>query len=218
MNETPVISTDTLKKVALNATEVRAGDVDVITEQLGRYPRGLVGIGARCACGNPAVTITYPRLPDGTPFPTLFYLSLPALVKRISRIESAGKMVEFNDKLAHDAAYRAAHERAHASYVERRNALDGVPEIKDKSAGGMPDRVKCLHALAGYALAAGPGVCPAGDEALELVGWDVNVCRCSDPGEFDEPAVPAGASDGADSVAGKIAGADGVVGQEGGLE
>ena len=187
MNETPTIPVETLKKVAANATEVRESDQAVITEQLGRYPRGLVGIGARCACGNPAVTITYPRLPDGTPFPTLFYLSLPSLVKEISRIESSGGMTPFNERLASDAEYRAAHERAHGIYVERREILADVPEITDRSAGGMPDRVKCLHALAGYALAVGPGVVPVGDEALELAGWNPEVCRCHEPATT-EPA------------------------------
>ena len=181
MNETPTIPLETLTRVAENATEIREFDHDIITDQIGRYPRGLVGIGARCACGNPAVTITYPRLQDGTPFPTLFYLTLPFLVKEISRIESSGGMTSFNERLVSDADYRALHERAHGVYVERREMLADVPEIKDSSAGGMPDRVKCLHALAGYALAVGPGVIPAGDEALELAGWDRDVCNCDDP-------------------------------------
>ncbi|MDP9806122.1 hypothetical protein J2S70_000704 [Trueperella bonasi] len=181
MNQTPTIALETLRKVAVNASEIRDGDRDIITAQLGRYPRGLVGIGARCACGNPAVTITYPRLPDGTPFPTLFYLSLPSLVKEISRIESAGGMVPFNDRLAEDPEYRDSHEHAHAIYVERREVLDDVPEITDRSAGGMPDRVKCLHALAGYALAVGPGITKVGDEALEAAGWDPQTCRCTEP-------------------------------------
>ncbi|WP_406715025.1 DUF501 domain-containing protein [Trueperella pyogenes] len=180
MNETPLVPLETLTRVAANASFASDADVAVISQQLGRAPRGLVGIGARCACGDPAVTITYPRLPDGTPFPTIFYLSLPALVKRISRAESSGQMVAFNERLENDAEYRAAHERAHRSYIERRGLLADVPQIADRSAGGMPERVKCLHALAGYALAAGPGVCPAGDDALALVGWDVNVCRCAD--------------------------------------
>lgn len=180
MNETsiPTPSLEQLRKVAANATEVRPGDRETLTAQLGRDPRGLIGIGARCACGVPAVTVTYPRLPDGTPFPTLFYLSLPWLVKEISRAESSGEMVAYNERLAEDPDYLAAHERAHESFVSRRDELDVVPELDGKSAGGMPNRVKCLHALAGYALAAGPGVCPVGDDALAAAGWEPNVCKC----------------------------------------
>jgi len=57
-----------------------------------------------------------------------------------------------------------------------------VPEIAGISAGGMPTRVKCLHALAGHALAAGPGVNPIGDRALELSSWSPDRCACADPG------------------------------------
>nr|WP_124054696.1 DUF501 domain-containing protein [Arcanobacterium ihumii] len=171
--------------MAQNASEINDTDRAVLSAQLGRDPRGLVGIGARCACGAPAVTITFPRLPDGSPFPTLFYLSLPSLVKEISRIESSGGMTPFNERLKDDAELAAAHERAHFSYVERRDLLEDIPEIAGKSAGGMPDRVKCLHALAGYALAVGEGVCPVGDEALAMAGWDPTVCRCKDIFEED---------------------------------
>lgn len=187
------ITLDVLRDIAANATEVREGDRERLTEQLGRDPRGLVGIGARCACGDPAVTITYPRLPDGTPFPTLFYLSLPWLVKAMSRLESAGVMTMFKERLASDADFAAAHVRAHQIFVERRDILDSVPEISGRSAGGMPDRVKCLHALAGYALAVGPGICEAGDEALSLAGWDPAVCRCTkvDAGGADDAGADA---------------------------
>ena len=112
MNETPTSPLETWTRVAENATEIREFDHDIITDQLGRYPRGLVGIGARCASRQPAVTITYPRLQDGTPFPTLFYLTLPFLVKEISRIESSGGMTSFNERLVSDADYRALRERA----------------------------------------------------------------------------------------------------------
>jgi len=57
-----------------------------------------------------------------------------------------------------------------------------VPEIDGISAGGMPTRVKCLHALAGHALAAGPGVNPIGDAALERSSWSPERCACVDPG------------------------------------
>lgn len=162
-------------------TELGPGDREEFALQLGREPRGLVAVGARCACGRPAVTVTSPRLADGSPFPTLFYLSLPHLVYEISRLEADGLMARYNELLAEDSELAAAHERAHRSYVERRDQLGEVPEIANVSAGGMPTRVKCLHALAGYALATGKGVCPIGDLALEAVGWDPEVCRCEHP-------------------------------------
>ncbi len=61
--------------------------------------------------------------------------------------------------------------RAHERYLEARAPSSAsVPEIEGVSAGGMPDRVKCLHVLAGQALAQGPGVNPLGDEVLERLG------------------------------------------------
>lgn len=172
------VTPEILSRIAINASPVRPGDAEEIERQLGRVPRGLVGIGARCACGRPAVTVTLPRLPDGTPFPTLFYLSLPYLVREMSRLEANAVMTEFNEELAHDEEFAAAHARAHELYVERRSILGDVPEVAGVSAGGMPTRVKCLHALAGFALSAGRGACPVGDRALDRIGWDAAVCHC----------------------------------------
>lgn len=176
--EIPDFSAAQLREVALNASKVAPGDVETLTAQLGRVPRGLVGIGARCACGAPLVTITYPRLPDGSPFPTLFYLSHPWIVKEVSRIESAGEMVAMNEELAAEKVLAEKHRAAHESYIARRNALAEVPEIADFSAGGMPDRVKCLHALAGYALSVGAGITPFGDRVLAQIDWQPDICRC----------------------------------------
>ena len=51
------------------------------------------------------------------------------------------------------------------------------------SAGGMPDRVKCLHVLAGQSLAQGRGVNPLGDEVLDLLGdwWSAGPCVSPEP-------------------------------------
>ncbi len=179
------VTPEVLAKVALNATPLREGDRETLTEQLDRLPRGLVGVGARCACGTPAVTVTLPRLPEGSPFPTLFYLSLPHLVREASKLEANGVMAQFNDQLAADEALRAAHVRAHESYLERRAVLGDVPEIAGVSAGGMPSRVKCLHALVGYSISAGRGVCPIGDAVLDMIGWDAAECHCQSSDVYD---------------------------------
>jgi hypothetical protein len=109
---------------------------------------------------------TEPRLPDGTPFPTVFYLTCPRLSSAIGTLEASGLMQEWTARLESDLELAAAYQRAHDSYVAHREAIAHVPEIAGVSAGGMPTRVKCLHALVAHALAAGPGVNPFGDEAL----------------------------------------------------
>lgn len=161
---------------------VRAADIRVVSAQLGREARGVVGISARCACGNPTVVSTAPRLPQGTPFPTFYYLTHPAATAEMSRLEAGQMMVEMSALLANDEAVRAQYERAHDAFLLDRAQFGEVEEIANISAGGMPTRVKCLHALAGHALAAGPGVNPIGDLALERSAWSPDRCECDDPG------------------------------------
>ncbi|MFA4083029.1 hypothetical protein DE4585_02741 [Mycobacteroides salmoniphilum] len=144
-------------------------DIAAVTGQLGRAPRGMLEVSYRCPNGEPAVVKTAPRLPDGTPFPTLYYLTHPALTAAASRLESGGLMRDMTDRLASDEDLAAAYLRAHESYLAERDAIE--PLGTTVTAGGMPDRVKCLHVLIGHSLAVGPGVNPLGDEAIrELAG------------------------------------------------
>jgi len=145
-------------------------DAAAVTAQLQRPPRGVAAVAFRCPCGNPAVVATTPRLADGTPFPTTYYLTCPRATAACSTLESQGVMAEMTARLTSDDDLANAYRRAHESYLSDRNALGDVPEIAGISAGGMPDRVKCLHVLVGHALAAGPGVNPLGDEALRSIG------------------------------------------------
>ncbi|MEH3089752.1 MAG: DUF501 domain-containing protein [Microbacterium arborescens] len=150
-------------------------------EQLGRPMRGVVGIAARCACGNPTVVATEPRLPDGTPFPTFYYLTHPGATAAMSALEATHVMRELNDLLSEDDDIAAAYREAHSSYLADRATHGEVDEIAGISAGGMPTRVKCLHAVAAHALAAGPGVNPIGDLALERSTWSPSLCSCANP-------------------------------------
>lgn len=153
-------------------------DLAVVSAQLGRPVRDVVGIAARCVCGSPTVVSTRPRLGDGTPFPTFYYLTHPAATSSLSELEGDHVMNEFAQLLADEPEIRAAYERAHETYLAAREAVGVVDEIAGISAGGMPTRVKCLHALAGHSLAVGPGVNPIGDLALERATWSPNVCAC----------------------------------------
>ncbi|WP_404311631.1 DUF501 domain-containing protein [Agrococcus terreus] len=163
-------------------------DLEIMAAQLGRAMRGVLGIGARCACGAPTVVVTSPRLPDGTPFPTFYYLTHPAATAAASRLEADGTMAALQERLAEPelgAAYAAAHE----AYLADRAAHGEVEEIAGISAGGMPTRVKCLHAVLAHSLAAGPGVNPIGDLVLELGGWSPERCEC-DPASRGEHPIP----------------------------
>lgn len=155
-------------------------DIATVSHQLGRPARNVVGIAARCVCGAPTVVSTKPRLDDGTPFPTLYYLCHPAATAAISTLEATGVMPELAQLLEEDDAVAGAYAAAHAAYLADRDSIEIVPEIVGISAGGMPSRVKCLHALAGHALAAGRGVNPIGDLALDRADWSPTVCQCAD--------------------------------------
>jgi uncharacterized protein len=149
---------------------VSDADEAAVAAQLGRRPRALRGVAYRCPCGLPAVVETAPRLDDGTPFPTLYYLTCARLNSRIGGLEADGRMREMTDRLAADAELAAAYHRAHEAYLADRDAIESLGTRV--SAGGMPDRVKCLHVHVAHALAAGPGVNPIGDETLaELGDW-----------------------------------------------
>ena len=157
---------------------IRPEDESVIEAQLGRPPRAIHDIGHRCPCGNPDVVATEPRLEDGTPFPTTFYLTCPRAASMIGTLEASGLMKEMSDRLASGPDLAAGYRRAHEAYLAFRESIGHVPEISGVSAGGMPDRVKCLHVLAGQALAQGRGVNPLGDEVLDLLGefWASGPC------------------------------------------
>jgi uncharacterized protein len=140
----------------------------------------------RCPCGSPDVVETAPRLPNGEPFPTLYYLTCPRAAGAIGTLEASGVMREMTERLASDEGLRARFAAAHVAYVRARDEIEQVPEIDGVSAGGMPDRVKCLHVLVAHSLAAGPGVNPLGDEAIDqLPDWWANgpCTPCTQPGD-----------------------------------
>lgn len=153
-----------------------AADRAVVAAQLGREPRGMRAVAHRCPCGKPTTVQTHPRLPDGTPFPTLWYLTCPKATSAVGRLEASGLMREMTARLADDPELAATYQQAHESYLAARDALE--PLDRTITAGGMPDRVKCLHVLVAHSLACGPGVNPFGDEALEAIGefWADGEC------------------------------------------
>lgn len=160
-------------------------DIALITDQLGRPPRAMIEVSSRCPSGHPNGVKTEPRLPDGTPFPTLFYLTCPRLTGAIGTLEASGLMADWTNRLAEDKELAAHYRAAHESYLSEREEIAHVPEIAGISAGGMPTRVKCLHVLVAHSLAKGPGVDPLGDEALALLGdwWTGSACAAPNQSE-----------------------------------
>jgi uncharacterized protein len=163
---------------------VTCADAEIVRAQLGRPPRAIRAVAHRCPCGNPDVVETASRLPDGTPFPTLYYLTCPKAASRVSTLEASGLMRSMTERLAADEALAAGYRAAHLDYLTRRERHGSVPELSGISAGGMPTRVKCLHVLVAHSLAAGPGVNPLGDEALAALAewWEQGPCVAVESG------------------------------------
>jgi hypothetical protein len=125
------------------------------------------------------VLATLPQLPTGEPFPTMLYATCPRLNAALSTLEADGFMRAQAARLAAEPAVADAYRAAHLRYLDQRSTLAPVPAaIAQVSAGGMPDRVKCLHALVAQSLAEGPGGNPVGDAAVEAVGpwWTAGPC------------------------------------------
>lgn len=160
-------------------TPASEADIAAVSKQLGRPARDIAAIAARCICGKPVVVQTLPRLSDGTPFPTTYYLTHRGATAAVSTLEASGFMATLQQRLADEPELAEAYQKAHEAYIHDRDLLGlDVPEIEGISAGGMPVRVKCLHALIGHSLAAGPGVNPIGDLALEACTWNPSRCVC----------------------------------------
>ena len=158
---------------------ISAADIEEVSRQLGRPARNIVEVSARCVCGRPVVVKTEPRLEDGTPFPTLFYLTQPSATAAVSTLEASGYMAKVQELLGEDEELSAQYLAAHEQYLAERAEIAEVGEIAGISAGGMPTRVKCLHSLVAHSLAKGAGVNPIGDMALKELSWSQGVCTCA---------------------------------------
>ncbi|VEH72557.1 DUF501 domain-containing protein [Corynebacterium segmentosum] len=145
---------------------VTDADLAIVSEQLDRTPRGVLEISFRTPDGQPAVIKTSPKLPDGTPFPTLYYLTDPRLTAEASRLEVAHVMKWMESRLAEDKELAADYHHAHEHFLAKRNEIEDLGT--DFSGGGMPERVKCLHVLIAYALAEGPQHFRLGTEAVAM--------------------------------------------------
>ncbi len=172
--------------------------------QLGRPPRGVTAVAHRCPCGLPDVVQTAPRLPDGTPFPTLYYLTCPRAAAAVSRLEAAGVMRDMTERLRTRLASCAAATRPPTrttwpAATPRPGAAGAWSRCRParRRAGGMPDRVKCLHALVAHELAV-PGANPLGREALAAAGpwWAAGPCVTDDRPEDAGPVI----ADGTDPI------------------
>ena len=150
---------DALTKAADASYEAQAArpgmdaeDVALAAAMIGRPLRGRSAVAVRCGWGLPAVLRVDPVLETGSPFPTVFWLACPIANSRIGTLEGTGLMENLRERVADPGDLRGGHRAAGERYVAFRNGLgERVPG--DPAAGGLPERVKCLHSLYGHHLA-----------------------------------------------------------------
>jgi hypothetical protein len=142
-----------------------------VERQIGRVPRRPWRIAVRCQWGRPSVIASPSRLADGTPFPTLYWLTCPYLLERVSSLESAGFISAWNERADTDPVLSVLLGEADAELRERRaresGGTDGCASV---GVAGQRDSasVKCLHAHVALALA---GIRdPVGEETIALLG------------------------------------------------
>ena len=157
----------------------------VVAAQIGREPRGPVSVATTCEHGLPLVIRTAPRLETGEPFPTLYWLTCPLAVRRIGGLESAGRMRDLNARLAADRDFASSYRAAHDRY---RRDRDGSDEGTVESAGGMPGRVKCLHALYAHERADGNPVGAMVRDEIEPLGCPAPCVATHEDGTVDRVA------------------------------
>jgi uncharacterized protein len=129
----------------------------IVSSQIGRPARGEPAVVHRCVFGLPTVVRVAPRLEDGTPFPTTFWLTCPVLRARVGTLEADHAMVGLNQRLADEPDLAADYAAAHDRYVAFRDRL-AQPLAGAPGSGGMPHHVKCLHVHAAHHLATGDNV------------------------------------------------------------
>lgn len=157
---------DASYEAQLSRSPMTDDEAALAAEMIGRPLRGRSAVAVRCGWGLPAVLRVSPRLDDGTPFPTLFWLSCPLANRAVGTLEASGVMRDLTARLDHDEAMAEQYQGAHQRYVAARDELGEREHQRaggrgperadvpgDPSAGGMPGRVKCLHALYAHHLA-----------------------------------------------------------------
>jgi exopolyphosphatase/guanosine-5'-triphosphate,3'-diphosphate pyrophosphatase len=140
--------------VLVDHAELREADLVAVREQLGREPTTAFRVVARCPGGHPLAIRNAPLGPDGSPFPTSYWLTCPEAVKAVSRVEADGWIGRLNERYERDGAFRDEVDAAHAEAAAERG--EDLPEGRDwGGVGGTRRGIKCLHAHYANHLAGG---------------------------------------------------------------
>lgn len=178
----------------MNWEECTEQDLETLTAQIKRLPRGVIGLVMRCPSGCPRVVVTSPVIRDAAAaeiFPTLFWITCPALTEFLARLESDGWLERLQYLLDRNNDLESGLLAAHQEYAFlRRQSLpsteydrlrqdrqDGLYVIENTGVGGARNlkRIKCLHAHYAHWLATRNN--PIG-QLVELIVQESETARC----------------------------------------
>lgn len=152
----------------------------MVEAQIGRPPRAPWRVHTRCGFGWPTTIVTPSRLEDGTPFPTLYWLTCPHLIEVTSAAESAGAIAEWESRLSSEAELREGLDQATAIYAHRRRRESGGEDVcagTGIAGTSDPARLKCLHAHVAAFVAGVPD--PVGEALVSAGSRECMDGRCS---------------------------------------
>ena len=150
--------------------------------QLNRKVRSNINVVAKCHFDLPVVVDVPKNLDDGTPFPTMYWLTCPMYVKKVSTLESNGMVKNLDKQLVENKKLNKLWRKRQKSYENERNKkyknlTNTISPIG--GVGGTTKSIKCLHSHLADELVSGENV--IGKVVLESVGG----CNCIEPCVID---------------------------------
>lgn len=161
--------------------DISTADLDIIRQQIGREPQGIVKVAARADNGVPAV-LQMRSVVDNKPFPTLYWLCSKDLLKAIGTIETQGWVKELEERISTDESLKASFLADQQAYVDRRTEQMLEQDAQTISRFGLTDtfakygiggilqwdKIRCLHMQYAHHLVDGNAIGAILDQQFEL--------------------------------------------------
>ena len=145
-------------------------DSKIVEQQIGRKLRTDSEVSCRCHFNIPAVIKVPPKLDDGTPFPTTYWLTCPMYNKKIGSLESHGLIKELDKEIINNPELKKQWKSRQISYEQERERLE-TKDMGPKASGGVggaTESIKCLHSHTADELSTGQNV--IGKIVIESIG------------------------------------------------
>ena len=106
---------------SLLSEQIVTSEKQIVEIQLNRNLRSEIKVVVKCHFDLPVVVDVPKNLHDGTPFPTMFWLTCPMYVKKVGTLESHGMVKELDKQLNSNKKLRKLWSKRQKSYEKERN-------------------------------------------------------------------------------------------------